>query len=625
MKLYLILLLLISFSSSNQLHANDVDSTITIIPTPTKMVVKKGHYFLPANIAFSRRGFNSVSSSLIDFADQLIAQYHPKKGNSKSATGVPNFSLNIDKKLKIPEEGYFLSINKSGINLSAASEKGIFYGLQTLAQLFIKSPGAQAYLPYLEIEDYPTYAYRGSLLDVGRYFYPVSFIKSYIDLMARYKFNTFHWHLTDDQGWRLEIKKYPKLTTVGAFRSQTLIGHLKEKKREFDHTPHGGFYTQEEIKEIVAYASKKYITVIPEIDMPGHSMAALAAYPELACGDHPGPFKVAEQWGIFEDIFCPGKEKTFTFLQDVLDEVVQLFPSKYIHIGGDEAPKARWKLCKHCQKRITQQMLKDEQELQSYFITKISKYLESKGRRIIGWEEILEGGLAKNATLMSWRGTKAGILAAKQSHDVIMSPRPYYYMDFIESLSDQEPLTMGRQVTLEQLYNFNPIPMELSASEQRHIIGIQGNLWTEYIATEEKVLYMLLPKLLAIGETAWSLPENRNWINFSEKRLPAHLGVFDREGVEYRVPEPIGIKETTLYGSEFTFQLKSPVKGASIFYTLDGRSPRILNQRYESPLTIKIPEGEERILKTRVITPNRRQSIVVTTILRNNKNVVAMK
>lgn len=614
-KLLLCVLLLMSIYQGK---AQSDYSDINIIPLPSKIIKSDGIFRISNSPTISIKGFDKIPFTLTEFAGKIISENnrYEIKQNYQSA----DLFLVQDKNIQ-SDEAYRLKISSSAIEISAKSEKGIFYGLQTLLQIVQQNNGVKS-VALLEIEDSPRFIYRGALLDVGRHLFPVSFIKTYIDLLAQYKFNTFHWHLTEDQGWRIEIKKYPKLTSVGSNRSQTLINHLREKTPIYDSTPYGGFYTQEEVKDIVAYATSKYINVIPEIELPGHSLAALSAYPEFGCGHNPGPYKVAEKWGVFEDVYCAGKEETFKFLENIFDEVLSLFPSKYIHIGGDESPKAKWKTCDFCQKRIKNNKLKDEHELQSYFIQRIEKYLNKKGRRIIGWDEILEGGLAPNATVMSWRGIKGGIAASQQKHDVIMVPSSHLYLDHKESNSIEEPLTIGfgvdRIIPLEKVYSFDPIPAELTEEEKKHIIGLQANLWSEYIRTSEKALYMLLPRMLAVSEIAWTSLENKNWIDFSQQRLPIHLAEFDKNDFVYRVPEPIGAEEKTLKGGEFTFDFKSPVAGAKIYYTINGRIPYQVDNLYTSPFKIIIPKGEERTLKSVTITPSGKRSVTVTTKLIND-------
>ncbi|MGS2741517.1 beta-N-acetylhexosaminidase [Sinomicrobium sp. M5D2P17] len=439
------------------------------------------------------------------------------------------------------EEGYKLSVAPKKIIISAATPKGAFYAIQSLRQLmpvalesgnYRENGEKEIAIPTVEIYDEPRFAYRGQMLDVGRHFFPVEFVKKYIDLMAMFKFNTFHWHLTEDQGWRIEIKKYPKLTEVGAYRDSTVIGHYKDEPRKWDTNRYGGFYTQEEVKEVVKYAQERFVTVIPEIEMPGHSEAALASYPELGCTG--GPYQVQGLWGIHSNIYCT-KEETFTFLEGVLDEVMELFPSKYIHIGGDEAPKEKWEQCDICQALIRSEGLADEHELQSYFIQRIEKYLNSKGREIIGWDEILEGGLAPNATVMSWRGIEGAVEAAKQHHDVIMTPTAYCYLDYYQYKEDKEnkdPLAIGGYLPLEKVYSFEPIPEELTAEEAKYVLGSQVNLWTEYIDSPEKVEYMEYPRAIAMGEVAWSAKENKDYNNFLYRLEPV-IKRLDAMGVKY--------------------------------------------------------------------------------------------
>jgi hexosaminidase len=405
----------------------------------------------------------------------------------------------------------------------------LFYAFQTLIQLLPTTFSKEVKIPCCTIKDYPRFAYRGMHLDVSRHFFPVSFIKKYIDYLALHKFNTFHWHLTDDQGWRIEIKKYPGLTSVGAHRNGTIIGRYPGTGN--DNLAYDGFYTQKEIREIVKYAADRYIDIIPEIEMPGHSSAAIAAYPELSCfpnentqhpsqcawsGDTTGK-QVQQTWGVFNDVFCAGKENTFQFLQDVIDEVMTLFPSKYIHVGGDECPKENWKRCPACQKRMMDNNLKNEHELQSYFIQRMEKYLNSKGRILIGWDEILEGGLAPNAAVMSWRGEKGGIDAARQKHTVIMTPGSPVYFDHSQT-QHEDSVTIGGYNPLEKVYAYEPVPKELKAEEAKYVIGAQANVWTEYMAYPSKVEYMVFPRMSALSEVLWSPKEKRDWVGF-EKRL----------------------------------------------------------------------------------------------------------
>lgn len=488
----------------------------------------------------------------------------------------------------LPDEGYELAVTKKNIVIRANTGKGLFYGLQSLFQLFpasieAKGTGNTAVfsLPAVKITDEPRYAYRGMHLDVCRHIFPVETIKTYLDLMAMYKMNTFHWHLTDDQGWRIEIKKYPELTRIGSIRKGTQIG----RTGEHDGVPYGGFYTQEQVRDIVAYAASLYITVIPEIEMPGHAVAALSAYPQYSCTG--GPFEVRTQWGISDDIFCAGNDEVFGFVQDILTEVIDLFPSKYIHVGGDEAPKARWQACAKCQARMRQEGLKNEMELQSYFVKRIEKFLNAKGRRIIGWDEILEGGLAPEATVMSWRGVQGGIDAAMQNHDVIMTPVDYCYFDYYQADPETEPLSIGGYVTLKTVYNYEPTPPVLSTEQAKHILGAQGNLWTEYIKTPEHLMYMAFPRAIALAEVTWSQKANRNWEDFSS-RMQNQFERLDLMGINYSKGS-LRTEITTLrdtVNNRNLVKISSEATGYTIHYTTDGTAPSAGSAIYTAPFSV---------------------------------------
>ena len=429
----------------------------------------------------------------------------------------------LDATMHTSPEYYRLEVAPHHIYLQATTELGILHGIQTLNQLRT----LEGSYPVCTIEDFPRFPYRGMHLDVCRHFFPVAFIKEYIDLLARYKFNTFHWHLTEDQGWRIEIKRYPLLTEVGAWRNGSQIGPYA--KQQFDSIPYGGFYTQQEIREVVRYATERGITVMPEIEMPGHALAALAAYPELSCSG--GPFEVARGWGVFEDVFCP-KEATFTFLEGVLDEVMDLFPSPYIHIGGDECPKTRWKSCTHCQALIKEKGLDDEHGLQSYFIRRIEQFVNSRGRKIIGWDEILEGGLAPNAAVMSWRGTEGGIAAAKAGHYAVMTPGSHCYFDHYQGDPAFEPHAIGGYTTIQKVYSYEPVPSQLDSAEARYILGAQGNVWTEYILDSDHVEYMALPRMIALSEVLWRAEGQRNEADFLN-RLEKEFPKLNAEGINF--------------------------------------------------------------------------------------------
>jgi hexosaminidase len=432
-------------------------------------------------------------------------------------------------------EAYSLDISKKQIIIKAATAKGAFYGVQTLLQLMPNAIEGNNIVnttwavQCCNIWDEPRYPWRGMHLDVGRHFFSIDFIKKYLDLMAMHKFNRFHWHLTDDQGWRIEIKKYPKLTEVGAYRDGTLL-EIKNGEEHYDGQRYGGFYTQEQIQEVVQYAADRFITVVPEIEMPGHCLAALAAYPELACDE--GPFKPATKWGGFRPVFCP-KEETFHFIEDVLTEVIALFPGEYIHIGGDEVKKESWEESDLCQNLIKKEKLENEEALQSYFIRRIDKFLSQKGKKLIGWDEILEGGLSENATVMSWRGVDGGITAAKEKHDVIMSPDTYCYFNFYQNADkEHEPKAIGKVVTVKKVYNYDPTPDDLLPNEMKYILGAQGNVWTEYMKNSKDVEYMVFPRAIALAEVVWTAQDQRVWTDF-KPRLVEHLKRLDVVGVNY--------------------------------------------------------------------------------------------
>lgn len=428
-------------------------------------------------------------------------------------------------------EAYQLKVDASQVVISSPSEAGVFYGIQTLRKAVDVAEGSNVELPAVEIKDQPRFGYRGMMLDVGRHFFSMDEIKTYIDMMALHNINRFHWHLSEDQGWRIEIKKYPKLTEIGSMRKETVIGHNSGK---YDGKPYGGFYTQEQAKEIVAYAAERYITVIPEIDLPGHMQAALAAYPELGCTG--GPYEVWTQWGVSDNVLCAGNDQTIQFIKDVLAEIVEIFPSEYIHVGGDECPKVKWSTCPKCQARITALGLKSdnkhtkEERLQSYVIHEAEEFLNSKGRKMIGWDETLEGGLAPNATVMSWRGEAGGIEAAKQHHDVVMTPNTYLYFDYYQSKdTETEPMAIGGYLPIERVYSYEPMPKSLSPEEQKYIVGVQANLWTEYIPDFKQVQYMVLPRMAALSESQWCAPEKKNYEAFLQ-RVSRLVNIYAKNG-----------------------------------------------------------------------------------------------
>ncbi len=520
---------------------------VVIIPKPVSLEMHSGNFNLNAKTIIIANNSVHHDAEMLNFYLKKLYGFALSIKNISTYKNAKNaITLGLVKPDDREKDEYDLSVKSKEINIGGVSNEALFYGIQTLLQLLPPEKPAigdiDFEIPQLSIKDYPRFQYRGMHLDVGRHFFDVDFIKKYIDLLAYQKYNTFHWHLTEDQGWRIEIKKYPLLTSVGAYRNGTIIGHYPGTGN--DDTREGGFYTQEQIKEVVKYAKDRYITIIPEIEMPGHASAAIAAYPELSCfpnesteisnkttwsGSREGK-QVQQTWGVFPDVFCPS-EYTFTFLENVLDEVIKLFPSKYIHIGGDECPKTYWKKSAFCQKLIKDKNLKDENGLQSYFIERIEKYVNSKGRSIIGWDEILEGGLAPNATVMSWRGEEGGIAAAKQHHNVIMTPGKYCYFDHAQT-KNGDSLTIGGFLPLDTVYDYEPIPKELNQSDAHYILGAQGNVWTEYMDNPSKVEYMVFPRISALSEVVWSPKKNKNWTEFSSE-LPEMYKRYEFWGTNY--------------------------------------------------------------------------------------------
>lgn len=545
-----------------------------IIPKPLFQKIENGFFTLDKEVRLiSVPKVDEVSTYLISYLNENFSYRFTDKNSTKTIT------FRIDDAIT-NEEGYELKVTKDEIIIRSKNSKGAFYAVQSLLQLLpIESNSNSFKIPCLEIKDEPQFSYRGMHLDVGRHFYSVNFIKKYIDLLSRLKMNTFHWHLTEDQGWRIEIKKYPKLQEIAAFRKETLVGHYSDLPHQFDGKKYGGFYTQEQIKEVVAYAEQRQVTIIPEIEMPGHSQAAIAAYPELGCTEK--KVEVATKWGIFEEVYCP-KENTFQFLEDVIDEVVSLFPGKYIHIGGDEAPKTRWKNCDYCQELIKKEGLKDEHGLQSYFITRMEKYINSKGKQIIGWDEILEGGLAPNATVMSWRGTNGAIEAAKQGHEVILTPVSHCYFDYYQSDDENEPLAIGGFLPLEKVYSFHPIPEELTKEESKYVLGAQGNVWTEYMPTEKQVEYMAYPRAVALSEVLWSFPENKNYTDFVN-RLEIYQKRLDMLDVNY-ANHLYELKGRLISENDSLFyELSSTSKNHDILYAINDNN---ITELYTTPIPI---------------------------------------
>ena len=629
-KVWMIILTCLWIGSVQAQH-NPIPS---VIPKPAKTSINEGHFNLNEKVYIIAKD-DALRKSAFIFNDFLNSRYGLSLAVSEQDQPGKTIQLIIDEDTQNPE-AYNLEVSEEGIQISGGNS-GIFYGLQTTLQL-IEENGSMITIPSVSIEDRPEFTYRGIMLDVSRHFFPVDQIKKMIDLMAYFKFNKMHWHLTEDQGWRLEIKKYPKLTEISAWRDSTIIGQYGDfKPFIYDGKKHGGYYTQEEAKEIVKYAADRMITVIPEIELPGHSSAALAAYPQFGSfemkGDKPEDSKplsgsivamkengqpydndlntqVPGYWGVHPNIYGV-KEETFQFLEDVLTEVMEIFPSQYIHIGGDEVPKDHWKTSAIAQKVIKKEKLKDEHELQSYFITRIEKFLNKNGRDLIGWDEILEGGLAPNATVMSWRGEEGGIAAAKMRHDVIMTPNSHMYFDHYQAKNiTTEPLAIGGFLPLEKVYSYTPRPKLLSAEEQKFILGVQANLWTEYIATNNKMEYHLFPRALALAEVAWSNAGSKDYTEFSELRLPTRLAELEKMDVFYRVPEAnVQLSKDPKTGRN-KVSITPLIKGSKVFYTVDGHKADQTANLYRGPFLAPIPGAGQAplTLKYSIVTPEGRSS-----------------
>ncbi len=593
---------------------------LNIIPQPKSLTPLKGEFKL--NYKTKIVATDDAGRKSAGILNDLLTKHYgfkleyTEKPQKNNAIVFMTQGFPID---KVAAEAYGLTVSPKGILISG-SETGQFYALQTLMQILPVNFKGEAKLAAVDISDSPRFKYRGMHLDVSRHFMPLDFVKKYVDLLSQYKFNQFHWHLTDDQGWRIEIKKYPKLTEIGSKRPDTVV------QKNFnpyvgDGVPVEGFYTQEQIKEVVAYAKARKINVIPEIELPGHASAALAAYPELGCKEG-FQYNVQRTWGIFKEVFCP-TDTTFKFLEDVLEETIALFPdSPYIHIGGDEVLKDHWKESAFVQDLMKRENLKDEHEVQSYFIRRIEKFVNSKGKRIIGWDEILEGGLAPNATVMSWRGEKGGIEAAKAKHDVIMTPTDYLYFDYGQGDPKSEPFNIGGFVPLEKVYSYNPHSKELTEDEKKYILGAQANVWSEYLKKPESVEYMVFPRMLALSEVVWSPHESKNYANFLE-RLGAHFPRLDKQNVNYRIPEPIGLKNKiidTKIESQRDFltllgKLSPLNKNWKIYYTLDDSEPTEKSEVFNWINSVRLDLNQKINLKTIVVNEKGRKSGVYSSIL----------
>lgn len=510
------------------------DGVINIVPKPRKEVLIDGEFTVksstPIVIATNVEDMDYVVAGLNDIVEPMFGRELKSVKSDEIIEGSISF---VNDPLMSKEE-YRLDINSNGVVVKSSTAQGAFYAVQTIRQIipfeaFVSSKVQSFELPTCIIKDKPSFEYRGVMLDVCRHFYQVDEVKKIIDMLVMHKINTLHWHLTEDQGWRIEIKKYPKLTEIGSIRKETKLGHYEDKTAGYDGVPYGGYYTQEEIKEVVQYATERFVEVIPEIELPGHAVAALTAYPHLGCRGE--GYEVRTTWGVSEDVYCVGKDSTFEFLEDVLNEVIELFPAKYIHIGGDECPKVEWKKCPDCQARIKNEKLRDENHLQGYTTKRIEEFLAKHDRKLIGWDEILEGGVTPNATIMSWRGTQGGIAAAKQGNHVIMTPGSHCYFDKYQMEdTSNELMAIGGYIPLEMVYSFDP-HAQLNKQEQACIIGLQANIWTEYIKTLSHLEYMVLPRLSAIAEVGWSY-ENRNYEDYMN-RMNSFVKFYDHYGYNY--------------------------------------------------------------------------------------------
>lgn len=565
--------------------------TINVIPKPVSFESQNGNFTLNSNTQLLFDQATEEEKVLTEMAVQLIADASDlnlkvQKPSTNALEGNIVFQLNQPFNEKIGTEGYQLEIRNDRVFLNANTTAGLYYGMQTIWQMLTASDGKT--LSCGKITDYPRFNWRGMHLDVSRHFMPVDFIYKYIDYIALHKMNIFHWHLVDDQGWRIEIKKYPKLTEVGAWRAdrENLGWDARKGPVKKDEPKYGGFYTQEEIKSLVAYAQNKHVTIVPEIEMPAHVMSGLAAYPEYSCTGEYIPVPSGGVWPITH-IFCAGKDETFHFLENVLSEVMDLFPSTYIHIGGDEATKTEWEKCELCQNRMKEEGLENEHELQAYFIKRIEKFLNSKGRQLIGWNEILEGGLDPSATIMSWQGSDPGIKAAKSGHDVVMSPGSHCYFDHYQGDPSLEPKAWGGMTTLKKVYSFEPIPEELNEKEGQHILGAQANVWTEYIPDGKQVEYMTMPRMSALSEVLWSPAESKDWGDFSQ-RMETQYQRFEKLGVNYANSAFQVSADPELNADKKIISVKLSTEAwqPEIRYTIDGSEPNAGSTKYTEPFEI---------------------------------------
>ena len=565
--------------------------TLHIIPLPVSVQQHDGSFLLDEKVAIQAPANNKAVAVIVQYFSNAVTQvsgYHLATTSSKGKT----IRFIIGPTTEVGDEGYKLSVTTKEIIIQANQPKGLFYGVQSLLQTLPAIRTNQLLqIPCMEITDYPQFKWRGMMLDVSRHFFSPELVKEFIDLLATYKMNTFHWHLVDGAGWRIEIKKYPKLTNLAAWRVDDWGKPWNWSEVTFNadrsKATYGGYYTQTQIKEIVAYAAARQITIVPEIEMPGHSEEVMAAYPEYSCVPHKRSFNDSGDFFAkdAQSNYCPGNDSAFIFLQNILKEIMTLFPSKYIHVGGDEVDKTSWEHCPLCQHRMKEEGLKNVEELQSYFMRRMEKFLNANGRKLIGWDEILEGGLAPQATVMSWRGESGGVKAAQMNHDVVMTPGTPLYFDHYQGDPQTEPPAIGGFNTLKMVYNYNPIPAELNSDEGKHVLGAQANLWTEYIPTYEQVEYMILPRMPALSEVLWSPKESRDWKDFN-RRLQPHLVGFEQRGLHYSKGNfKVDIKPKSIDGKLFV-SLETENEDAVIHYTTDGTDPNTGSQLYEKPIEV---------------------------------------
>ena len=576
---------------------------VNIIPTPNSMVMNEGVFALTPSTDFIIVGADAkeVATYFISKINSSTGyNLSSSEGNTVKKIKSNTINITVDATLEMNDEGYSLDVATDNVAITAKTSTGAFYAMQSFMQLLPAEIESQSVVkdikwnaPAVTIKDSPRFQYRGLMMDVTRHFFDVEQVKRHLDVLSMFKINTLHWHLTEDQLWTVQIDKYPDLTTIGANR------------KEGDGTYHKGFYTKEQLKEVVAHATSLHIEVIPEIEMPGHALAALAAYPEFSCTG--GPFEIRNVWGVEADVYCAGKEATFGFLEDVLEEIIPIFPSEYIHIGGDECPKDRWKECPDCKARMKKEGLKDTYELQSYFIKRMEKFINSKGKKIIGWDEILEGGIAPNATIMSWRGEKGGVESANKGHNVIMSPNSHMYIDHYQGAAGVEPPAIGGYLPLEKCYSYDPIPKDIAADKAHHVLGVQANMWAEYLYTYKQQEYMIYPRIIAVAEVGWTDLDKKDFTDFSRRISNAYVRL-DMHDMNYHIPMPEGgIADYIAFTDNTTLEL-SNTRNLPMVYTIDGSTPTATSTIYSAPITASV----NTTVKVATLLPSHKLSTIRT-------------